>query len=192
MVLLSALVALSCSTASVEDNRMDDKIRDKIANMVHDEQGWKTQDVRVDEVEELRRAKCSIYTAGHKVRPISYQLNYAALPGDTVVSVADDRAVGKILDACGADAPAEWWADIITRFHKDLGAGLVLENEKENPGAIRKIQAAKKEFAPPKFSSEAGGKAVTYYLLDPEAFIVYSVKAIRNKDGSVTVEKADL
>lgn len=171
---------------------MDDKIRDKIIQAVHSEQGWKKEDVRVDEVEDLRRGSCSFYTAGHKVRPLNYQLNYAVLPGDVVISGANDKAVTKILDACGADAPAGWWADIITRFHKDLGSGVVLENANENAGAIRKITAAKKEFAPPVFSNDAGGKTVTYFLLDPEAFIVYVVKATRKADGTVTVNKTEI
>ena len=171
---------------------MDDKIRDKIIQTVHSEQGWKKEDVRVDEVEDLRRGSCSFYTAGHKVRPLNYQLNYAVLAGDVVISGADDKAVTKILDSCGADAPAAWWADIITRFHKDLGSGVVLENANDNAGAIRKILAAKKEFVPPAFSNDAGGKTVTYFLLDPEAFIVYTVKATRKADGTVTVNKTEI
>lgn len=178
--------------AAQEEKKMDDKIRDKIIDAVHSEQGWKKEDVRVDEVDTLRRGGCTFYTAGHKVRPLNYQLNYAVLPGEVVVSGADDKAVSKILDTCGADAPARWWADIITRFHKDLGSGLVLENASENAAAVRKVQAAKKEFVPPAFSNDAGGKTVTYFLLDPEAFIVYSVKATRKSDGTVTVNKNEL
>lgn len=78
------------------------------------------------------------------------------------------------------------------RASKDLGSGVVLEDAKQNPAAVRKIQAAKKEFTAPNFGSDSGSKTVTYYRLDPESFIVYFVKATRNADGSVTVSKTSL
>ncbi len=171
---------------------MDDSIRLKIANKVHDEHAWKVDEVRVDEVENLRHGSCSFYTAGHNVRPLSYQLNYALLSGDTILSVSDNGAVSRILDACGADAPAAWWAEIITRFHKDLGAGMVLTDSKRNIGAMDLIKKAEKEFMPPKLSDDAGNKVVSFYLLEPEEFVVYFVKATRAKDSKITVEKANL
>ena len=171
---------------------MDDKIMNEIAETVHKEQGWKTAEVRVDEVERLRHGTCSFYTAGHRVRPLSYLLNYALLAGGNIVSLSDDQAPGKILKACGADAPPAWWAEVITRFHRDLGSGVVLTDEKQNTGATRKIEAAKKEFVPPKFSDSAEGKTVTFQLLEPESFAIYFVKATYAKDGSVSVEKTDI
>ena len=168
---------------------MDEKIVNQIIEKAHKEQDWKTNEVRVDEVERLRHGACSFYTAGHKVRPLSYQLNYAALPGGSVLSLSDDHAAGKILQTCGSDAPATWWAEIITRFHQDLGSGIVLEDEKQNAGAIRKIVAAKKEFQPPKLSDSPSGKTISYYLLEPESFSVYSISAVLDKDGAVTVTK---
>ncbi|MCI0606706.1 hypothetical protein L0156_27285 [bacterium] len=168
---------------------MDKTIEDKIIKTVHADEGWKMNEVRVDEVDELRHGSCSFYTAGHKVRPLSYELNYAVLKGDTIISLADEKAASKIIDACGADAGAGWWAEIITRFHQDLGSGLVLQDAKQNPGATRKIQAAQKEFAPPALGNEGGNKIVTYYLLEPESFAVYTVKATKNPDGTFTVER---
>ncbi len=171
---------------------MNETIQGKIANIVNKDHGWKADQVRVDEVEQLRHGSCAFYTAGHTVRPLSYLLNYAVLPGETVLSTSDDRVTSRILDACGSDAEAEWWAEVITRFHKDLGQGIVLTNSKQNYGAMDQMKAAQKEFAPPKFSDDASGKSVSFYLLEPEEFVVYWVKATRNKDGSVTVRKNNL
>ena len=192
IALLLALLALSCSTAAVEEKKMDEKIVNQIAETVHKEQGWKTAEVRVDEVERLHHGTCSFYTARHKVRPLSYLLNFALVSGGNIIGMSDELAPGKILKACGADAPPAWWAEVITRFHRDLGAGVVLSDAQLNTGATRKIQDAKKEFVPPKFSDSPEGKTVTYYLLEPESFAIYNIKAIIAKDGSVTVERSDL
>jgi hypothetical protein len=189
---LFALLILSCGAATVEENKMDTKIQDLITKKVHAEQGWKTDEVRVDAEDDLRHGSCSFYTVRHKVRPISYVLNYAVLSGDVVISLADDRAVSKILDACGSDAGAGWWAEIITRFSQDLGAGVVLQSASDNHLAVQKITAAKKEFIAPAFGNEKGSKTVTYYLLEPESNAVFLIKAAKNADGSVTVTKDDI
>jgi|GEM_PF-3733697 len=168
---------------------MSEKLQDLIAQKVHAEQGWKTDEVRVDEVDRLRHGSCSFYTAGNTARPISYQLNFAVLSGDVVVGLSDDKAVSKIVDACGQEASAGWWAEMITRFHQDLGSGIVLLDAKQNLAAARKIDAAKKEFAAPVFGNEAGSKTVTYYMLEPESFTVYLIKAVKNTDGSVSVNR---
>ena len=171
---------------------MDTKIQDLIIQKVHAEQGWKTDEVRVDADDDLRHGSCSFFTVRHKVRPISYVLNYALLSKDVLISLADDHAVSKILDACGSDAGAGWWAEIITRFHQDLGSGLVLQSATDNRLAVQKITAAKKEFAAPAFGNEKGSKTVTYYLLEPESNAVFLIKAAKNADGSVTVTREDV
>lgn len=171
---------------------MDTKIQDLITQKVHVEQGWKTDEVRVDAEDDLRHGSCSFYSVRHKVRPISYVLNYALLSGDNVISLADDRAVSKILDACGSDAGPGWWAEIITRFHQELGGGVVLHNAADSYLAVQKVKAAKKDFSAPAFGNEKGSKTVTYYLLEPEANAVFLIKAAKNADGSVTVTKEDV
>lgn len=171
---------------------MDTKIQDLITQKVHAEQGWKTDEVRVDADDDLRHGSCSFYSVRHKVQPLSYVLHYALLSGDVVISLADDRAVSKILDACGSDAPATWWAQIITQFHQKLGAGIVLESASQNSAAVAKITAAKREFMPPTFGSEKGSKTISYYILEPEGFIVFFIKAAKNADGSVTVIREEV
>lgn len=171
---------------------MDEKIHEKIANIVHKDHDWKADQIRIDEVEELRHGSCSFYAVRHTVRPLSYLLNYAALSSETVLSASEDQAASKILNACGSDASADWWAEIITRFHKEVGPGVVLRDAKQNFGAMNQIKSAQKEFTPPKFSNEAGGKSVSFYLLEPEEFAVYFVKATRNQDNTITVHKSNL
>jgi hypothetical protein len=189
LLLICVLLALN---GSMEEKKMDEKIQHLITQAAHQELGWKTDEVRVDEIDRLRRHSCSFYTAGHKVRPISYQLNYALVSGDQIVGSGNQNAAAKILDACGGDAPASWWAEIVTRFHPDLVPGIVLQDPSTNRAATRRIEAAKKEFKAPAFSNESGGKTISYYLLDPESNLLYFVIAKKNSDGSITVERNEL
>ena len=170
---------------------MDQKIVEKITKIIEDQRGWKADEFEIEEEEFLNRGSCSFYTALSKVQMLSFLPNYAMISGETVVSVRDKQAVSKILNACGSDAPADWWAEIVTRYSQELGNGVVLTNANEFPNVIAKIRAAKKEFAPPKFSDEAGGKTVNFIVLEGEAMLVYFVKATRGKDGSVKVTKSE-
>jgi hypothetical protein len=192
VILLLAFFAMSCSAATMEDKKMENAIHNKIADAVHVELGWKTDEVRVDEVDRLRRDSCSFFTAAHKVRPLSYQLNYAVLKGEDLIKLADEKAVSKILNACGSDASPAWWAEIVTRFHEELGSGIVLTDPNDTSGAVDKIRNAKKEFASPTFSKEPGAKIVTFYVLEPESYTVYWVKASLKSDGSVAVSKTEI
>lgn len=188
MLLFAALLPLS--RARAEGTTMDDKLHREIAEAVHSEYGWKLEEVAIDEIERLRRSACSFYTARSTVRPLSYQPNYAVLHGTEIVGVTTGNALENILDACGADASADWRAEIITRFHPDIGGGLVLSNESTRPDIVRKLAQAGKIFTPPAFVN--GRQTVTYLLLDPEAYIVYSVRATRTTAGPVEVVKTTL
>lgn len=170
---------------------MDEKIVEKIAKIVQAERGWKANEIEIEEEESLKRGSCSFYSALSNVRMLSYLPSYAVISGDTVVSLSDDQAVSKILNACGSDAPADWWAEIVKRFSRELGNGVVLTDANRYPNVIARIRDAKKEFAPPTFSDEAGGKTVNFIVLDGEAMLVYFVKATRAKDGAVTVTKSE-
>jgi len=170
---------------------MDDKvIQQKIAEAVHTEYGWELAEVRVDEVERLRRQSCSFYTTASTQRPLSYQANYAVLPGNQVIGLSTEGAAAKILDACSAGASADWWAEIITRFHPDTGGGIVLSDEDVRPDIVRKLTQAGQTFAPPAFGPDK--KSVSFLLLNPETYVLYRVQATRTAGGSVEVVKTKL
>ena len=88
---LSVLLIFSCGAATVEEKKMDTKIQDLIIQKVHAEQGWKTDEVRVDADDDLRHGSCSFFTVRHKVRPISYVLNYALLSKDVLIIITSRR-----------------------------------------------------------------------------------------------------
>ncbi len=163
---------------------MNTSSKSKIVESVAADYQWKAEDIRVDEVAVLGRANCTFFTAAQTVRPVATQPNYAVLPGDDVVGSGLD-SLAKILNACGADAPALWHAEIVTRFHPELGAGVVLVREGEHFGALEKLKAAGKMLAPPTMV----GTVLTFFLFDAERFQVFSVKATRDAGGRVAVEK---
>lgn len=190
LLFFCAMVGLTTGARAKEGTTMDDKVRRKIAEAAAEEDGWKVDEVRVSEVERLRRPSCSFYTAGNIARPVGYQANYALLGGKDVVGGGDGKVVAKILDTCAADASADWWAEIVTRFHHDLGAGIVLRDEHTRSDITRKLSKAGKTFTPPAFDN--GKQSLTYLLLDPELYVLYHIQATRAADGTVQVVKIEV
>jgi hypothetical protein len=188
-IIVWAVLAFSC-IANSEDKKMDEKIVEKISKIVQAERGWKADEIKIVEEESLKRGSCSFYNVFSRARMLSYLPTYAVISADTIVGLSDDQAVSKILNACGSDAPANWWAEIVKRFSRELGSGVVLSDTDQYQNVIARIRDAKKEFALPTFSDEAGGKTVSFIVLEGEAMLVYFVKATRAKDGSVTVTKS--
>lgn len=169
---------------------MDEKIRRKIAEATAKANDWEVGEVSVDEVEELRRPSCSFYTAAHSVLPISFQDNYAVLGGDEVLATGDGSVVARILDACSAGASPEWWAEVVTRFHHELGGGIVLVDENTRSDITRRLRKAGKNFEPPTLDKEK--RSLTYLFLNPETYTLYRIQATRRPGGPVEVVKTKL
>src|SRR5215813_12482040 len=108
ILFLSTLVGMSTPRRLAGGTTMDDKIRRKIAEAAAKDNAWKVDDVRVNEVERLRRPRCSFYTAANTAAPLSYVRNYALL-GEQITPAGDGEVVAKILDKCSKGAPANWW-----------------------------------------------------------------------------------
>lgn len=166
---------------------MDERVRQKIAEAAAEENGWKADEVRVDEVERLRRPACAFYAARHKVQPLSYVRNFALLGGQQIMGVGDAKGVAKILDTCSGDAPADWWAEIVTRFHPDLGGGIVLHDENTRLDIPQKLKQAGRTFVRP--TLDKAKQSLNYLILNPETRVVYNIQATRSGGGAVEVVK---
>jgi hypothetical protein len=187
LLLLFAVVGITKSTRAAEEFKVDDKVRRKIAEAAAEENSWKVDEVRIDEDEELRRPSCSFYVARHKVRPLSYVRTFALLPDNTVVGIGDGKVVAKVLGACSANASAGWWAEIVARFHQDLGGGIVLHDEKTMTDVTRQLARAGKTFVPP--TLDKANQSVSYLLFDPETRVVNRIDATRNVSGAIEVRQ---
>jgi hypothetical protein len=146
--------------------QVQERIKESTAAALH----WQTSEVRVDEVPELKLGSCTFFTAANNTRPVPTQLNFASLGGELLDGSIEDAAL-RILKTCGVGATPLWQAEVITRFHPKV-SGIVLF-EGRNPGAIRKVKAAGKNFGNPEFINGV----LNFYVLEPEAFIVSQVKA---------------
>lgn len=165
---------------------MDDKIRRKIAETAAKDNDWGVDEVRVDEIERLQRPLCSFYTAANTARPLSYVRNYAVF-GEQVTPAGTGTVVAKILDNCSTGASAEWWAEIIARFHDDLGNGQVLLDEVTRPDIVRKLSQAGKSFTAPTLDRKK--QSIDFLLLNRETYVVYQVEAVRKGGGAVEITK---
>ena len=72
LLFVFVLVGLSTGVAAREGSTMNEQVLRKIEETAAKDNGWKVDDVRVEEIERLRRPACSFFSAGHKVRPLSY------------------------------------------------------------------------------------------------------------------------
>jgi hypothetical protein len=187
---LGTLVGLTMNTRTVEGITMDDKVRKKVAEAAAKENGWKLDEVAIDEKEELRRPTCSFYVARNKVHPLSYVDNFALLDGDKLMGIGDGKVVAKILDECSSGASADWWAEIVTRFHSDLGGGVVLHNERTRSDVTRELMKAGKNFFAPVL--DQAQQSVRFLLLDPESGAIYRVEAKRDASGAIGIAQTEV
>jgi|1186.fasta_scaffold06632_3 hypothetical protein len=169
---------------------MEDTVRRMIAEAAAAEDGWKADEVRIDEEQDLRRPSCSFYVARHKVRPLSYVRTFALLKDNEVLGIGDGKRVARILDDCSAQASADWWAEIVTRFHNDLGGGVVLHDEKTRTDVVRQLANAGKNFTGPRLDETK--QCVSYLLFDPETRVVFRIDAARNASGAIEIVQSDV
>ncbi len=153
----------------------------QIVQAAQEQHGWKAEEVRIDEVERLRRGDCAVFTAASNARMSSFQASYALLKGALVTG---PKIAATLLSGCG-DAPADWQAEIIARFVPGVGGQVLTASS--NPGALRRIKSTGKTFSEPSVS----GNVVTFYVLEPEAFIISKVVATRDA-GDVKVQVTEL
>jgi hypothetical protein len=164
---------------------MQTEIAKKISQAVQTELQWKPEEIDIDEVESLKRAPCTFYTASQKVRPVATMPNFAVLPDDIVISPGE-QSVGTIIKTCGTGASAQWLAQVIVRFYPALAGALVVEREGGFHGAVETIRKSNRVFAPPTLAHNR----LTFFAVMIETNQASLVIATFAKDGTVKVEVA--
>ena len=151
--------------------------------------GGSTADVELSAEPELDFGGCHFLRATHRARPGSHSGHFAILPDDRVVdSFAEHSAsADAILRACGAQASAEWWAQVVTRFG---GIGGVLVDPKNAPSAVRKIQQAGEAYAPP--ALDANRRAITFFVIHYEENHPYKVRAQLDDASGIQISRTRL
>jgi hypothetical protein len=170
-----------------------DTVVSQVERAVEAQHGWKSDEVLIQEVAQIRMPPCGFFSVSHKTLRMHDALQYAVLGDGRVLSLKDKDAAAQILSACGAGTKpsADAWAEVVARFHPGLGGiGSVVYDRTQAQIAVGRLEAAGKSFAPPSLTSSGGKVQVQFYLMNYETGILYLVTAVRGSDGALSVEKA--
>ncbi len=153
--------------------------------------GWDPADVEVGQVEGLDRGGCRFYRASNPARTDAAPIEYATLPDGSLVGgdAAQARArIGAVLQSCGRDAPADWWAQVVGRY---AGTGGVPVDE--NAGsAIRRLREAGIQDHAPRLHRDGASTVLVYYTHDYERGRTQEVTATLDAGGRLSVQSREI
>lgn len=156
--------------------------------------GWSQDQIEVGSVDALSVGGCEVYRVSNRARLDSQPVHYAALPDGTLVNGSSQRdgdgdsGAAAVLRACGQNAPAEWWAQVVSRF-APVGGVMVDDHA---PSAIRRIRQSGADSYQPVLQPKDGAKVLTFYSNDYERSTTYRVTATLDAGGSLRIDKAAL
>ncbi|MCC7385756.1 MAG: hypothetical protein IT384_28160 [Deltaproteobacteria bacterium] len=146
------------------------------------EHQWRESDLEVARVRGLELPPCQFYSVSQRALPVHEAAIYALLPGGAIVSQSDPSAVDKILAACdAAAASAGTWAELLARFHWDVGPGAVMYQSEPPLGA----GDAPQPIVPPAIR---GGK-LRFFLKNHETQKRYEVSAVLGERSVSQISK---
>lgn len=169
----------------------NDAVQQKAKARMVEALGGTPADIELSALPALDFEGCHFLRATHRARLGSQPGQFAVLPDQRVVdSYAKDGASAEaILRACGAKAPAGWWASIVTAFG---GVGGVLVDPENAPSAIRKIRQAGEAYAPPALGADGEDRTLTFYVIHYEENLTYKVQARLRKDEGFEVTRTPM
>lgn len=146
------------------------------------EHQWRESDLEVARVSGLELPPCQFYSVSQRALPVHEAAIYALLPGGAIVSQSDASAVDKILAAGdAATASAGSWAELLARFHWDVGPGAVLYQSEPPLGA----GDPPRPIAPPVIS----GRTLRFFLKNHETQKLYEVSAVLGERSVSQISK---
>jgi len=185
-------VSLSaCSQESMMTNASASAQPDAVKAAVAEQRGWDQGDIEVGRVEKLDRGDCRFYRASNPARADAAPAEYAFLPDGTLVGGDREQAaarVGALLQACGSDAPADWWAQVVSRF---AGTGGLVVDENA-PSAIRRLRKAGIQDHAPSLRRDGDATVLTYFSNDYERSRTHEVTATLDAQGRLSVESKEI
>lgn len=190
-ILLLATALAQAAAAADGRTAMDKAMRERVVAAAAQAHGWKAADLDVRPNEELDRAGCRFYLVVNET-PAHAVGNYAVLPDHRVagVDVRGNEAAALLLRQCGGDAPADWWASVVTRFSDDIG-GLLLTAD-GNPFAIRKVREAGATFTPPTLVRADDGARLSFFVIDVGIDTPYRVEVTLPAQGPISISSQPL
>lgn len=185
------LLGLMIGSAWAGGNRLN-TAHDRMAAAAAETHRWKATDVRVEPQQTLDRAGCTFFVAAPTDRAAHESATFAVLPDGRIagVDLRGDDAAAAVLAECGGEAPADWWASVLTRLSASVG-GMVLTAD-ANPYALRKVRDSGAAFSPPALKRGARGTEISFFVLDVGLGAPAQVHAVLDGDGALQVATQSL
>ncbi|ALN79813.1 hypothetical protein [Lysobacter antibioticus] len=172
------------------DTSAADVVAEVSAAAVRDH-GWSKDQIEVGSTQALDLGGCRFYRVSNRARAGQQPADYAVLPDGSLVSgtqAGGASGAEAVLRSCGQNAPAEWWAQVVSRF-APVGGVMVDENA---PSAIRRIRKSGASSYAPTLRPDGNAKVLTFYSNDYERSTTYRVTATLDAAGKLSVDKAAL
>lgn len=152
--------------------------------------GWKAEDIDLLDNGALNRAGCRFYNAVHKHQMDGVTVELAELPDGNVVASAPGHggataAAASILSQCGADAPADWWAEVVARFSGEARGRVVKSSDAAYD--IGEIEKRGAKFHAPTLERDGTATRLSYYAIRYEPSQPFRVSAILSNPTTLSV-----
>lgn len=146
--------------------------------------GWQADDIELVAERRLDHGGCRFHTALRRKTFEAPALALAVLPDGEVVVGDDDASAARVLEACGADAPADWWAEVVARFARGVGGKVVRPSNAADIEAIGQQGGA---YQPPVLDTRGNARHLRFQTMHHEPRHAVSVMATLAA-GVLTVE----
>lgn len=158
----------------------------EIRRMAAREHRWPERELQLVPIPILELPPCRFYSVSPRELPVPGAATYALLPGGVVVSQSDRDALSKILGACDAlAASAAVWAELLARFHWEVGPGKVLYHGEAPLGVGDPPRPA---VTPPQLSRSAQ-PVLRFFLKNTETQKLYEISAVLGARGVSQLSK---
>ena len=146
---------------------------------------WKHEAIEIGTSAELDRAGCRFYRASNPARADARPIDFAVLADGTIVAGRQQSTdFGRLLQSCGHDAPAEWWAQVVSRFARLNGTVVGADS---GAGARHLRKAGVQAFLP-ELDRSGTTTQVVFYLYNFDLAKVFRVVGTLDARGTMTVE----
>ncbi|HST44433.1 MAG TPA: hypothetical protein VLK29_04320 [Luteimonas sp.] len=127
--------------------------------------GWAADDIELLPDTRLDRGGCTFHAALHRKTLDAPSLALATLPDGSVVAAGDSAGAVRVLDRCGADAPPEWWAEVVSRFAEGAAGKVVRPS---NAADIEAIEQRGGRYRAPDLGRDGDATVLTFHVIQSE------------------------
>jgi hypothetical protein len=211
VALMMAATLAACSSAGRESNSSESAGRESNSGESENQAGVKDMDevsddlvnaasaaldapperLQFDEPIVLAPSSCRIQPIWDIESTNPIPLYFGVVEDGSILSGSTSGGAAAMLDACfygpGLEPTAEAVAAAVVTLENTPGPLALLD-----PDLERKLEPFGLTYEPPSLESGAGGTTVTFFAIDRELDIVFSVTANRSESGTLEVEYSEL